>query len=65
LGSILGPLIGGFLLSSGISYVMLFLVMAVPALLAGCAFAAAYYLQSAQTVGSHPVTEVLQKGTLQ
>jgi AAHS family 4-hydroxybenzoate transporter-like MFS transporter len=44
LGSILGPIIGGVLLSSGMTYVRLFLVMAVPALVAGGAYVVVHFL---------------------
>jgi AAHS family 4-hydroxybenzoate transporter-like MFS transporter len=44
LGSILGPIIGGLLFSSGIPYEALFAAMAVPALLAGGAYARVHYL---------------------
>jgi AAHS family 4-hydroxybenzoate transporter-like MFS transporter len=65
LGSILGPIIGGFLFSSGTTYVMLFWVMAVPALLAGGAYARVHYLlRSRHPIASHPMTKALQKGTL-
>jgi MFS transporter, AAHS family, 4-hydroxybenzoate transporter len=64
LGSILGPLIGGVLFSSGIAYEMLFLAMAVPALLAGGAYARVHYLlRSRPSIASHPTTKAL-KGVL-
>jgi AAHS family 4-hydroxybenzoate transporter-like MFS transporter len=65
LGSILGPLIGGLLVSSGMSYVMLFSVMAIPALLAGCAFGVVHYLLSKTAAASHPAAGVLREGALQ
>jgi AAHS family 4-hydroxybenzoate transporter-like MFS transporter len=43
-GSILGPIIGGLLLSSGITYEALFLLLAAPALVAGGAYARVDYL---------------------
>jgi len=65
LGSILGPLIGGLLFSSGIAYETLFVAMAVPALLAGCAYARVHYLLRSRTsMASHPSTKVLEKGVL-
>jgi MFS transporter, AAHS family, 4-hydroxybenzoate transporter len=63
LGSILGPIIGGVLFSSGATYVMLFWVMAVPALVAGGAYARVHYLlRSRHPIASHPVTNAIQKG---
>jgi len=65
LGSILGPLIGGLLFSSGITYVMLFWVMAVPAIVAAGAYARVHYLlRSRRPIASHPMTNALQKGIL-
>jgi AAHS family 4-hydroxybenzoate transporter-like MFS transporter len=65
LGSILGPLIGGLLFSSGIAYETLFLAMAVPALLAGGAYARVHYLlRSSPSIASHPTTKALEKGVL-
>jgi AAHS family 4-hydroxybenzoate transporter-like MFS transporter len=65
LGSILGPLIGGLLFSSGIAYQTLFVAMAVPALLAGCAYARVHYLLRSRTsIASPPTTKVLEKGVL-
>jgi MFS transporter, AAHS family, 4-hydroxybenzoate transporter len=61
-GSILGPLIGAVLLSSGLTYVTLFFVMAIPALLAGCSFAVAHHLQSTALLGSHADAQALPKG---
>jgi AAHS family 4-hydroxybenzoate transporter-like MFS transporter len=63
LGSILGPIIGGLLISSGISFEALFLLMAVPALLAGGAYARVHYLLgSRDSTPSHPTTNALGKG---
>jgi AAHS family 4-hydroxybenzoate transporter-like MFS transporter len=60
-GSILGPIIGGLLFSSGISHETLFVLMAVPALLAGCAYARVHYLlRSHHPVVSHPTIEALR-----
>jgi len=65
LGSILGPLIGGLLFSSGIAYETLFVAMAVPALLAGGAYARVHYLlRSRASIASHPTTKALEKGVL-
>jgi len=65
LGSILGPLIGGLLFSSGIAYETLFVAMAVPALLAGGAYARVHYLlRSRPSIASHPTTKALEKGVL-
>jgi AAHS family 4-hydroxybenzoate transporter-like MFS transporter len=65
LGSILGPLIGGLLFSSGIAYETLFVAMAVPALLAGGAYARVHYLlRSRPSFASHPTTKALEKGVL-
>jgi AAHS family 4-hydroxybenzoate transporter-like MFS transporter len=65
LGSILGPLIGGILFSSGIAYETLFVAMAVPALLAGGAYARVHYLlRSRPSTASLPTTTVLEKGVL-
>lgn len=61
-GSILGPLIGGSLLSSGLTYVTLFFVMAIPALLAGCSFAVVHHLQSTALPGSPAAAQALPKG---
>ena len=58
-GSILGPIIGGLLLSSGISYEALFVLMAVPAILAGGAYARVHHLLRRPPAASHPMTEVL------
>ena len=63
LGSILGPLIGGLLFSSGIAYETLFVAMAVPALLAGGAYARVHYLlRSSPSTASPPTTKALEKG---
>ncbi len=43
-GSILGPIMGGVLLYSGITYEMLFVLVALPALLASAAYARVHYL---------------------
>jgi AAHS family 4-hydroxybenzoate transporter-like MFS transporter len=65
LGSILGPIIGGLLFSSGMAYVTLFLLMAVPALLAGGAYARVHYLLRSRTsTASQPTTKALGKGVL-
>jgi AAHS family 4-hydroxybenzoate transporter-like MFS transporter len=65
LGSILGPLIGGLLFSSGIAYETLFVAMAVPALLAGCAYARVHYLlRSRPSIAAHPTTKALEKGVV-
>jgi AAHS family 4-hydroxybenzoate transporter-like MFS transporter len=65
LGSILGPLIGGLLFSSGIAYETLFVAMAVPALLAGAAYARVHYLlRSRASIASQPTTKALEKGVL-
>jgi MFS transporter, AAHS family, 4-hydroxybenzoate transporter len=65
LGSILGPLIGGLLFSSGIAYETLFVAMAVPALLAGGAYARVHYLlRSRPSIASHPTIKALEKGVL-
>jgi MFS transporter, AAHS family, 4-hydroxybenzoate transporter len=65
LGSILGPLIGGLLFSSGIAYETLFVALAVPALLAGGAYARVHYLlRSRPSIASHPTTKALEKGVL-
>jgi AAHS family 4-hydroxybenzoate transporter-like MFS transporter len=59
-GSILGPIIGGLLLSSGISYEALFVLMAVPAILAGGAYARVHYLLLRRPpAAAHEMTEVL------
>jgi AAHS family 4-hydroxybenzoate transporter-like MFS transporter len=64
-GSILGPIIGGLLLSSGITYETLFVLMAVPAIFAGGAYARVHYLlRRRHPAASHPMTEVLRKDTL-
>jgi MFS transporter, AAHS family, 4-hydroxybenzoate transporter len=64
-GSILGPIIGGILFSSGIAHEMLFVLMAVPALLAGGAYARVHYLlRSRHPITSRPTIEALGKGTL-
>jgi MFS transporter, AAHS family, 4-hydroxybenzoate transporter len=63
LGSILGPIIGGLLFSSGITYETLFLLMAVPALLAGGAYARVHYLLgSHNATASQPTTNAPGKG---
>src|ERR1700733_15817341 len=60
LGSILGPIIGGLLFSSGIRYETLFLLMAVPALLAGGAYARVHHLLGPHNPNvSHPTTSAL------
>jgi MFS transporter, AAHS family, 4-hydroxybenzoate transporter len=65
LGSILGPIIGGLLFASGVPYETLFLAMAVPALLAGGAYARVHYLlRSRPPIDSHPTTNDLEKGVL-
>jgi MFS transporter, AAHS family, 4-hydroxybenzoate transporter len=65
LGSILGPIIGGLLFSSGVAYETLFLAMAVPALLAGGAYARVHYLlRSRPSIASHPTIKALEKGVL-
>jgi AAHS family 4-hydroxybenzoate transporter-like MFS transporter len=65
LGSILGPIIGGLLFSSGIGYETLFLVLAVPALLAAGAYARVHYLLRSRTsISSRPSTQDLEKGVL-
>ena len=65
LGSILGPLIGGILFSSGIAYETLFLLMTVPALLAGAAYARVHYLLRPRTSSaSDSTTKTLEKGVL-
>jgi MFS family permease len=65
LGSILGPIIGGLLFGSGVPYETLFLAMAVPALLAGGAYARVHYLlRSRPPIDSHPMTNDLEKGVL-
>jgi AAHS family 4-hydroxybenzoate transporter-like MFS transporter len=59
-GSILGPIIGGLLFSSGITYEALFVLLAVPAILAGVAYARVHYLLLRRSpAASHPMTEVL------
>jgi AAHS family 4-hydroxybenzoate transporter-like MFS transporter len=64
-GSILGPIIGGLLFSSGIAHETLFVLMAVPALLAGAAYARVHYLlRSRHPIASPPTIESLRKGTL-
>jgi len=65
LGSILGPIIGGLLFSSGVAYETLFLLLAVPALLGGGAYARVHYLLRSRTqIDSHPTTKALEKGVL-
>jgi AAHS family 4-hydroxybenzoate transporter-like MFS transporter len=65
LGSILGPIIGGLLFGSGVPYETLFLLLAVPALLAGGAYARVHYLlRSRPPIDSHPTTNDLEKGVL-
>jgi MFS transporter, AAHS family, 4-hydroxybenzoate transporter len=65
LGSILGPIIGGLLFASGVPYETLFLAMAVPALLAGGAYARVHYLlRSRPPIDSYPTTNDLEKGVL-
>jgi len=65
LGSILGPIIGGLLFSSGIAYETLFLLLTLPALLAGGAYARVHYLLRSRTqIDSHPTTKALEKGVL-
>jgi AAHS family 4-hydroxybenzoate transporter-like MFS transporter len=65
LGSILGPIIGGLLFSSGVAYETLFVGLAVPALLAGGAYARVHYLLRSRTsIASHPTTKALEKGVL-
>jgi AAHS family 4-hydroxybenzoate transporter-like MFS transporter len=65
LGSILGPIIGGLLFSSGVAYETLFVALAVPALLAGGAYARVHYLLRSRTsVASDPTTKTLEKGVL-
>jgi AAHS family 4-hydroxybenzoate transporter-like MFS transporter len=65
LGSILGPIIGGLLFSSGVANETLFVGLAVPALLAGGAYARVHYLLRSRTpIASHPTTKALQKGVL-
>jgi len=60
-GSILGPIIGGLLFSSGIAQETLFVLMAVPALLAGGAYARVHYLlRSNQPIASRPTIEALR-----
>ena len=65
LGSILGPIIGGLLFSSGVAYETLFVALAVPALLAGGAYARVHYLLRSRTsVAPDPTTKTLEKGVL-
>jgi AAHS family 4-hydroxybenzoate transporter-like MFS transporter len=65
LGSILGPILGGLLFSSGIAYETLFVAMAVPALLAGGAYARVHYLLRSRTsIASPSTTKALEKGVL-
>ena len=65
LGSILGPIIGGLLFASGMPSETLFLLLAVPALLAGGAYARVHYLLRSRTpIDSHPTTHDLEKGVL-
>jgi AAHS family 4-hydroxybenzoate transporter-like MFS transporter len=65
LGSILGPLIGGLLFSSGIAYEWLFAAMAVPALLAGGAYARVHHLlRSRLSIAARPTTKALEKGVV-
>jgi MFS transporter, AAHS family, 4-hydroxybenzoate transporter len=65
LGSILGPIIGGLLFSSGMAYETLFAAMAMPALLAGGAYARVHYLLRSRTSTASPATtKVLEKGVL-
>jgi MFS transporter, AAHS family, 4-hydroxybenzoate transporter len=65
LGSILGPIIGGLLFASGIDYETFFLLMAVPALLAGGAYARVHYLlRSRASIAPRPTSKTLEKGAL-
>src|ERR1700733_1578417 len=58
LGSILGPIIGGLLFASGIDYETFFLLMAVPALLAGGAYARVHYLlRSRASIAPRPTSK--------
>jgi AAHS family 4-hydroxybenzoate transporter-like MFS transporter len=50
LGSILGPIIGGQLLSAGVGFKLLFAVIAIPALLAALAYATVGLLRRSSTV---------------
>jgi MFS transporter, AAHS family, 4-hydroxybenzoate transporter len=63
LGSIIGPIIGGVLLTSGVTYETLFVLVAAPALLASAAYIRVHYLlRSRQAIKPAPVTEILEKG---
>jgi AAHS family 4-hydroxybenzoate transporter-like MFS transporter len=60
-GSILGPIIGGLLFSSGIAHETLFVLLAVPALLAGGAYARVHtLLRSHHAIASRPTIEILR-----
>jgi MFS transporter, AAHS family, 4-hydroxybenzoate transporter len=63
LGSIIGPIVGGLLLTSGITYETLFVLVAVPALFAAGAYVRVHYLmRSRHAIASPPSNQILEKG---
>jgi MFS transporter, AAHS family, 4-hydroxybenzoate transporter len=65
LGSILGPIIGGLLLTSGVTYEALFVIFAAPALFAAAAYVRVHYLLRARDANaSSPINRILGKGVL-
>jgi MFS transporter, AAHS family, 4-hydroxybenzoate transporter len=65
LGSIIGPIIGGLLLTSGVTYETLFVLVAAPALFAAAAYVRVHYLlRSQHAIASPPINELLRKGML-
>jgi MFS transporter, AAHS family, 4-hydroxybenzoate transporter len=65
LGSIIGPIIGGLLLTSGVTYETLFVLVAAPALFAAAAYVRVHYLlRSRHALASPPINEILGKGML-
>jgi AAHS family 4-hydroxybenzoate transporter-like MFS transporter len=64
-GSILGPIIGGLLLTSGVTYEALFVIFAVPALFAAAAYVRVHYLLRARDAHASPsINKILGKGVL-
>jgi MFS transporter, AAHS family, 4-hydroxybenzoate transporter len=63
LGSIIGPIVGGLLLTSGITYETLFVLVAAPALFAAGAYVRVHYLmRSRHAIASPSINQTLEKG---
>jgi MFS transporter, AAHS family, 4-hydroxybenzoate transporter len=63
LGSIIGPIIGGLLLTSGVTYQTLFVLVAAPALFAAAAYIRVHVLlRSRGAIDGPPMTDIVAKG---